>query len=54
MGDAVVCGQEGFGEGFGGVDAGEVAGFGGGYEELIAGRGVNGEVVDAFVWWWLS
>ena len=51
MRDAVVGGEEVGVEGFGCVGAGEGAGFGGGEEDLGACRGVDGEVVDAFVGW---
>lgn len=49
MRDALVCREKGGGEGFGGVCAVELAGLGGWVEELLAGRWVHGEVVDALV-----
>lgn len=49
MRDAFVGWEEGVVEGFSGVYACEVAGFGDGDEELLAGGGVDDEVVYGFV-----
>ena len=38
----------------GGVFARERAGFGGREEDLLARVGVDGEVVDGFVWGWVA
>ena len=49
MRDAVFGREEAAGEGEAGVAAGEVAGFGGGREELEGSGAVDGQVVDGFV-----
>lgn len=49
MWDAVIGGEEVIVESAAGVGAGEVAGFGDGDEELLAGGRVDDEVVDGFV-----
>lgn len=49
MWDACVGGEEVVVECVAGVDAGELAGLGDGDEELLAGRGMDDEVVDGLV-----